>query len=80
MINRLEGEKVVGLKQTVKAIKDDVVQLVYIAADAEKEIIMPVIDLLEEKQIKAIEVSSKKELGSMCGIDVSAAIACIIKE
>ncbi|SHI05147.1 L7Ae/L30e/S12e/Gadd45 family ribosomal protein [Clostridium grantii] len=80
MINRLEGEKVVGLKQTVKAIKDDIVQLVYIAADAEKEIIMPVIDLLEEKNIKVIKVSSKKELGSMCGIDVSAAIACIIKE
>lgn len=80
MVYRLEGKKVVGLKQTMKAINDNSVKLVYLANDAEEKIIKPVVNLLKDTNIEVLKVDSKKELGAMCGIDVGAAIACVLKE
>lgn len=80
MVYRLEGKKIVGLKQTVKAINSGGVKSVYIANDAETSIIKPIVDLLKDKNVEIVKVDSKKELGSMCGIDVGAAIACVLKE
>lgn len=79
MILRLEGNKVVGVKQTIKAIKAGTVKTVYIAKDADDKFIQPVRLLVEEESLELVYVDSMKELGKLCGIDVGAATAAVLK-
>lgn len=79
MILRLEGNKVVGVKQTIKAIKAGSVRTVYIAKDADDKFIQPVKLLVEEESLELVYVDSMKELGKLCGIDVGAATAAVLK-
>lgn len=80
MILRLEGNKVVGVKQTIKAIKAETVKTVYIAKDADDKFIQPVKLLVEEGSLELVYVDSMKELGKLCGIDVGAATAAVLKD
>ncbi|MFL0196179.1 ribosomal L7Ae/L30e/S12e/Gadd45 family protein [Clostridium sp. WILCCON 0269] len=79
MIYRLTGNKVVGLKQTVKAIKNNNAKTVYIAKDADDKIIQSVKALIDEDSPEVVYVDTMKELGKLCGIDVGAATAAILK-
>lgn len=79
MIQRIEGEKVIGLKQTIKHIKDGRGQCLYIAKDADEKLINPVIELAKEESLQVIYVETMKELGILCGIDVGAAVALILR-
>ncbi|OSB00100.1 ribosomal L7Ae/L30e/S12e/Gadd45 family protein, partial [Clostridium botulinum] len=72
MIDRLKGNKVVGVKQTVKALKNNTVKTLYVSKDADESLIKPLIELAEENSIDIIKVDTMKELGRLCGIDVSA--------
>jgi len=80
MVNRLEGKKQVGIKQTIKAIKSGIVKTVYVAADADENLITPIKTLALENSLEVIEVSTMKELGKLCGIDVGSASAVVLKE
>lgn len=80
MILRLEGNKVVGVKQTIKAIKAGTVKTVYIAKDADDKFIQPVRLLVEEESLELVYIDSMKELGKLCGIDVGAATAAVLKD
>ena len=80
MILRLEGNKVVGVKQTIKAMKAGTVKTVYIAKDADDKFIQPVRLLVEEESLELVYVDSMKELGKLCGIDVGAATAAVLKD
>ncbi|AUN12724.1 ribosomal protein L7Ae-like protein [Clostridium botulinum] len=79
MIDRLKGNKVVGVKQTVKALKNNTVKALYVSNDADESLIKPLIELAEENSIDIIKVDTMKELGRLCGIDVSAATAALLK-
>ncbi|AVQ38202.1 ribosomal L7Ae/L30e/S12e/Gadd45 family protein [Clostridium botulinum] len=79
MIDRLKGNKVVGVKQTVKALKNNTVKALYVSKDADESLIKPLIELAEENSIDIINVDTMKELGRLCGIDVSAATAALLK-
>lgn len=79
MVNRLEGKKVVGIKQTIKAIKSGDGQIVYIAKNADAKIIQSVEILSIEKSLEIVYVDTMKELGRLCGIDVGAATAVVLK-
>jgi large subunit ribosomal protein L7A len=72
-------KKVIGTKQTKRAILADEVEIVFIAKDADAHVVDSVIDMCKEKNIEIVYVDSKKELGKACGIDVSAASAAILK-
>lgn len=80
MVNRLEGKKQVGIKQTIKAIKSGIVKTVYVALDADEKLINPIKTLALENSLEVIEVSTMKELGKLCGIDVGSASAVVLKE
>jgi large subunit ribosomal protein L7A len=80
MINRLSGNKVVGVKQTVKSIKNGKAKTVYVANDADQKFIQPVIQLAQENSIEIININSMKELGKLCGIDVGAATCAVLLE
>jgi len=78
MVQRIEGEKVICLKQTLKHIKSGKGKCLYIAKDAEEKLTNPVIELAKEKSIQIIYVDTMKELGKLCGIDVGASVALIL--
>ena len=80
MVYRLEGNKVVGVKQTVKAIKNGSVKAVYIAKDADNKLLQSVKILVDENSLELVYINTMKELGKLCGIDVGAATAAILKE
>lgn len=80
MVTRLTGEKVVGIKQTVKALKNNLGSKLYVAKDADMKLLEPILKIAADKSLEIEEVDTMKELGVLCGIDVSAATALIIKE
>ena len=80
MLGQLKvSKKTVGLKQSVKAIESGVVKKVFLAEDAEEKVIKNIIDLIKEKEVEIEYVDSMKTLGRACGINVGAAVACIIE-
>ncbi|AGK99228.1 MAG: ribosomal L7Ae/L30e/S12e/Gadd45 family protein [Clostridium sp.] len=79
MVNRLSGKKVVGIKQTIKAIKSGEGRVVYIAKDADNKLINTVEELSMEHSLEIVYIETMKELGKLCGIDVGAASALILE-
>lgn len=79
MVNRLSGKKVVGIKQTIKAIKSGEGRIVYIAKDADNKLINTVEELSMEHSLEIVYIETMKELGKLCGIDVGAASALILE-
>ncbi len=69
--------KVVGTKQTIKALENGEAQKVFIAKDAEEKVARPVASLCEESNIEPYYVESMLQLGKLCGIKVKAAVAAI---
>ncbi len=71
--------KVVGTKQTLKALEKGEALVVYVAEDAEEKVSRPVVALCEARGVELRFVGSMLELGKMCGIKVKAATAAIIE-
>lgn len=80
MVERIIGKKVVGIKQSIKAIKSGEGKTVYVANDADMKLIQQVVKLANENSLGVIHVNSMTELGKLCGIDVGAASAVVLKE
>ncbi|PRR78385.1 Ribosome-associated protein L7Ae-like protein [Clostridium liquoris] len=80
MIDRLSGKKIVGFKQSLKAIRNDNVKTVYIAKDADRKIFDQIKNAAEENSLHIVYVENMKELGKLCGIDVGAATAAILND
>jgi large subunit ribosomal protein L7A len=70
--------RIVGLKQTVKAVKNETAKKVYVAEDADDFIKKSVLDACRDKNLQIIYVNNMKELGNACGIDIGASTAAII--
>ena len=73
------ANRVVGTRQTTKAVQEGRAKKVFIAEDAEDRITGPLMELCNAKGIEIVKVKSMKELGSACGIDVGAASAAVIE-
>lgn len=71
-------EVIVGTKQTVKALKNGRVKEVFVAKDADLEIIQKVIQAATELQTPIYYVDSMKKLGEACDIEVGASAVAII--
>lgn len=72
--------KVVGTKQTLKALENGEVVHIFVARDAEEKIIRPVLTLCESFALEPQYVDTMVQLGKMCGIKVKAAVAAITEE
>lgn len=73
------GNKYVGLKQTTKAVENDIAKVVYIANDAEERVIAKLRDLCNKKSIQIIYVDTMIKLGKACGVGIGTAVACLVK-
>ncbi len=74
------AKKVVGIKQTTKALEKGLAKAVFVAADAEKRVLKPVIDLCTQKSVPLETVESMQELGRLCGIQVGAAAIALLSD
>ena len=72
--------KVVGIKQSQKAVVSAMADTAFIAGDAALEIKESFAGLCVEHNVKIVEVESMALLGQMCCIEVSAAVAVLLKE
>ena len=72
--------KVIGVKQSAKAVRADQARCVYLAEDADPALLAPIEDQCWEKEIPLIRVESMALLGQACGIDVGAAVAVVLKD
>jgi large subunit ribosomal protein L7A len=70
-------QRAIGTNQTTKAINRGHARVVYVAQDADRRVIEPVLRAAKERGADVIEVASMVELGRACGIAVGAAVAAI---
>lgn len=72
--------KVIGSKQSFKALKRKQVLELFIADDAEVKVIRPLIDLAEKTAVPVQKINSMLELGQAAGIEIGTAAVAILKE
>ena len=73
------ANKVVGTKQTLKALENQQVKELIVAEDADPKVLKKVMDSASSQELAVVHVDSMKKLGKACGIDVNAAIVAIKK-
>lgn len=71
--------KVVGIKQTTRAIIKGRVQIVFIANDADERLTKPLVEMCQAQDLEYFQVTTMQELGKACGIHAGAAAAAILK-
>ena len=74
-----DAPKVAGIKQSTRAVKDGKARIVLIADDADRRVTQQLEGLCKQESIEIIRVNTMKELGDACNINVSAAVAVILK-
>ena len=79
MLSKLtEGPKVVGAKQTRRAILSGRAAAVYLAQDADPRVTGAIRDLCAEHGVAVYDVPAMKQLGAACGIAVGASVAAAV--
>lgn len=80
MLSELQtAKKVVGVKQSKKAIREGHARAVILAKDAEARVTRPIRTLCEELSVPVEEVETMAELGRAAQIDIGAAVAVLLK-
>lgn len=70
---------IIGTKQTIRALKNHLIQEVIIAEDADPYLTAYVVETATDLNVPITYVDSMKMLGKACGIDVGAATVAIKK-
>ena len=68
------GSRVVGAKQTRRALKDGRAKRVYMAKDADPRLLQPLVQEAVRQRVPLIQVDTMRQLGEACGIAVGADI------
>ena len=74
------SEKVIGAKQSRRAIRDGLAHRVFLACDADPALTEPLASQCEMAGISVSSEFSMKELGQAAGIHVGAAVVTVLKE
>ena len=81
MISQLQTEhKVVGVKQSRKAVQRGEARLVFLADDADPQITDPIRALCSDAGVPVEPVPHMKDLGAACGIRLGCAVAAVLAE
>ena len=70
-----QKSKVVGVKQTRRAVSDGSARRIFLARDADPKVTEPLADLCARRGVPVEWVPSMKKLGTACGIAVGSAAA-----
>jgi large subunit ribosomal protein L7A len=71
-------DKVIGLKQSRKAIREGRAKRVYLANDADPALIAPVADSCSEAGIPVVDAHTMAQLGQACRITVGASVVAVL--
>lgn len=74
------GKKVSGVKQSRRAVRDDLALAVYLARDADPALTDPIRKLCLEKGVPIVDRCTMRELGQAAGIQVGTAAAVLLKK
>jgi large subunit ribosomal protein L7A len=78
---KTKKKKIIGLKQTLRAIQQNKPCVVYLANDVDEHIMKKVKTASAGKDVKIVITQvGRKELGRICQIDVSAAVVALVQE
>ena len=72
------GDKLVGSKQTRKAIREGRAKTIYIAQDADSFVTEPVRQMAADSGLEIVFVPSMEALGQACGVEVPTACAALL--
>lgn len=73
--------KVVGYKQTLRALKQDQAARVLLAADAEESLVQQISEACQEKGLSIEKTTfSQIDLGKLCKIEVGASVVTILRD
>lgn len=78
--NLKTGKKVVGVKQSQKAVTGGNAVAAFVAGDCEERLKATFSELCGQHGVPLTIVSSMVELGNACGIQVGAAAAALLRE
>lgn len=74
------GKKVIGIKQTTKAVTKGIAICVFLADDADERVLAPLEEICAQHDVETIRVADMKSLGLACSIAVGAAAAAIVRQ
>ncbi len=77
---RYARKKAVGSKETLKVVERGHAKVVFVAVNAERRVIEPVIRACLARGTPVEEVATMRELGRACGITVNCASAAVIED
>lgn len=80
MINLGQDITVTGLKQTLRAVHERKAKKVFLAMDCEDGIRNAVKEICADTGTELVDVPAMRLLGKMCGIDVKASCAAVLKK
>ena len=66
-----QGSKLVGAKQTRRALKDGRAKKLYMAKDADPRLLQPLVQEAVRTGVRVEQVDTMRELGEACGIAVA---------
>lgn len=75
----LGPSSVVGFKQVIRGLKSNLFKQVFIALDADKHIKTLIEEEADKKSVDVVYINTKEELGKLCGIEINAAAAALLK-
>lgn len=73
-----QGNKVVGAKQTRRALKDGRAKKLFLAKDADPRLLQPLVQEAVRTGVRIEQADTMKALGEACGIAVGAAVAVLV--
>jgi large subunit ribosomal protein L7A len=72
-------KKVIGAKQTMRALEKGLAAKVYLASDADRHLVAPLAELCRIKGVETDETFKLAELGKACAISIGAAAVAVLK-
>jgi large subunit ribosomal protein L7A len=72
--------RVVGVKQTLKRVNEGRAEVVYLARDADAAVVRSLVTAAELRGVQVTYVDTMAELGRLCGIQVGAAAAAVVRD
>ena len=73
------SDSIIGLKQSVKTVKNGEAAKAFVASDADAHVRDPFIRICKQFGVPVEYYESCEKLGSACGIEVGAAVAVVKK-
>ncbi len=80
MISVLDKDHLmVGYKQTLKALNKNIVNTVYLSQSCDDKLRLTIEEAASKTDASIMYINSMRELGAMCGIEVGASCAVLLK-